>query len=166
MWYACAFPTASEHNQSSKESIFRCLAANTQVTLKYVKCIYYPPSSVKFLILGREMPKMSLSLSGLWCEASPGTYHREREIASVSLLLAGSTCGHKLQYWYTNIHSLRQDCSYMCLYDSFWQRKSHQSGKKEGGGGEREWVTLLHELYKFLLHNFQQECYFWKDCLK
>lgn len=81
---------------------------------------------------------MSFSLSGFWCEASPGTYHREREIASVSLLPAGSTCGHKLQYWYTNIHSPRQDCSYMYLYDSFWQRKSHQSGKKERGRwGER-----------------------------
>lgn len=74
---------------------------------------------------------MSLSLCGLWCEASPGTYRREREIASVSLLPAGSTCGHKLQYWYTNIHSPHQDCSYMYLYDSFWQRKSHQSGKKK-----------------------------------
>lgn len=56
----------------------------------------------------------------LWCMASPGTYHRAKEIASESLLLAGSTCGHKLQYWCTSTHSPHQDCSCMYLCDNFW----------------------------------------------
>lgn len=55
----------------------------------------------------------------LRCEASLGTYHRAKEIASELLLLAGSTCGHKLQYWYTNTRSPHQDCSCMYLCDNF-----------------------------------------------
>lgn len=81
---------------------------------------------------------------------------------SLLAALVGISCNTSTQTF-----TVPTEIAVTCICMTVFDKGSHINlEKKKGGGGEREQVTLLHELYKFLLHNFQQEYYFWKESLK